>query len=215
MRINNLFIITILLSNTAYSQRSLGFEQLCYVDNPGPSPTPSILVPRLYYRSTGSWYGEARYNYEEVKTFSLYAGRTFSKQDSLSWSLTPVAGILLGKLKGNAAGLNIAVNDGKWYFSSAVQAVFSWENKQYNFIYSWSELGYQATPHLYTGLVLQQTSLYDMHTKWEPGVQIGILVYKWTFPVYAFNPMGKDRRFVIGITREWEWKDNENKLYKR
>jgi hypothetical protein len=214
MRIN-LFIMIILLSNTAYSQATAGFEQLDYVGNRGPSPTSSILVPRLYYRSTGNWYGEARYNYEEVKTLSLYAGRTFSKEDSLSWSFTPVAGILLGGLKGSAAGLNIAVNYGKWYFSSALQSVFSWENKHDDFIYSWSELGYQATPRLYMGLVLQQTRLYDRNNKWEPGVQIGILLYKWTFPVYAFNPMSRDRHLVIGVTREWEWKDNGNKLYKR
>jgi hypothetical protein len=184
----------------------MGFEQLIYVDNPGPSPTPSIVVPRLYYRSSDNWYGEARYNYDEIKTFSMYAGRTFSNKDSLSWSLTPVAGILLGKLKGGAAGVDIAVNYRKWYFSSAWQTIFSRESRDDNFNYSWSELGCQATHCFYAGLVLQQTRWYDTNDKWEPGVQIGFLLDKWIFPVYAFNPMGNNRRFVIGVTREWEWK---------
>jgi hypothetical protein len=208
MRIN-LIIISILLYNTAYSQATVGFEQLYYVDNrggPSATPTPSVFVPRLYYRSRNNWYGEVRYNYDEIRTFSLYAGRTFSKQDSLSWSFTPVAGALLGKLKGGAAGLNVAVNYRKWYFSSVGQYVLSWQNKHDNFNYSWSELGYQATHRFYAGLALQQTRLYDTKNKWEPGVQIGVLLNKWTFPVYVFNPMGNDRRFVIGITREWEGK---------
>jgi hypothetical protein len=198
-------MICFLLYNTANSQSTLGFEQFYYIDNPGPSPAPSV-VPRIFYRGRDHWYGEVRYNYEEARTLSLYAGRTFSKQDSLSWSFTPVAGLLLGKLKGGAVGVNLAWNYCKFSFISTLQYTFSGENKHDNFIYSWTDLDYQVTGGFYTGLVLQQTRFYNAINRWDPGIQLGFLVKKWTFPLYAFNPTTSDRHFVIGVTREWDWK---------
>ena len=205
MRVS-LFIIWLLLSNSVNSQSILGVEQLYYAKSAGPSPAPSAVVPRVYYRDGRGWYGEVRYNYEETKTVSLYAGKTFSRQDSLSWYITPVAGLLLGRFKGGSAGANIAVNYGKWSFSSLGQCSMSVESKEYNFIYSWSEICRQFTDFLYGGLVLQQTCLNQMNNKWEPGLQVGITWDNWTFPLYAFSPMSMDRHFVIGVTRQWEWK---------
>jgi hypothetical protein len=201
----NLFLICFLLYNTANSQSTLGFEQLYYIDNPGASPAPSV-VPRIYYSGRNNCYGEVRYNYEEVRTLSLYAGRTFSKQDSLSWSFTPVAGLLLGKLKGGAVGVNATLNYRKLSFYSSMQYTFSRENKHSNFIYSWSDLDYLLTGGFYAGLVIQQTRFYNTNNKWDPGLLLGFLVKTWTFPLYAFNPMSNDRRFVIGVTKEWDWK---------
>ena len=201
-----LCIICLLLYNTANSQSALGFEQLYYFESSGPEPTPSAVVPRLYYQDRSGWYGEIRYNYDEVKTLSLYAGKTFSREDSLSWYVTPVAGLLLGQFKGGSVGANIAVSYGKWSFSSLGQYSFSVQDKEYNFIYSWSELCYQLTDFLFGGLVVQQTCLYQTNNKWDPGLQAGITWDKWSFPLYAFSPMSRDRHFVIGATWQWEWK---------
>jgi hypothetical protein len=88
------FVICLLLDNTTQSQSTAGFEQFDYVAN-------------------HDGYAELRYNYDEVKTLSLYAGRAFSKKDSLSWSFTPMAGLLVGNWKGPSAGLNMTVNYGK------------------------------------------------------------------------------------------------------
>ena len=54
------------------------------------------------------------------------------------------------------------------------------------------------------GLALQLTHPYEIKNNWEPGVMMGFTYKSWTFPVYAFNPAGNNRNFVLGIN--WEWK---------
>jgi hypothetical protein len=191
-------MILLLLYNTMNGQARTGFEEYYYAGR----HLSSVPVSRVYYQGSSSWYGEARYNYEEEKSFSLYAGRTFSRQDTVSYSFTPMAGIVAGKFNGGSAGMNIAFEYRNFFFSSESEYCFSARSP--NFFFNWSELGYQCTKHIYAGLVLQQTCLYNATTAWEPGVQLDISFGKWVFPVYAFNPWGSKSYFVLGIAREWE-----------
>ena len=195
----NLFIISVFLYHTANSQQRTGVEEFFYVGK----NAPSTVVPRIYYQTNAGWYGEVRYNYEEERTGSLYAGKTFSKQGDVCWSLTPVAGLIWGKLKGGAAGLNVALAYRDLSFSSALQYAVSREDRQLNFFYAWSELGCQVAKSVYAGLAIQQTRLFGTTTRWDPGLQVGFLIEKWTFPFYVFDPMGDQRHFVLGVTREW------------
>ena len=185
---------------TANGQTLVGFEEYYYSSGSGSS----ALVSKANYQDSRNWYGEVRYNYEDVQTFSLYAGKTFSREDSLSYSFTPLAGIVVGKFRGVSIGMNVALERRGFYFSSVLQYTMSVENKKGNFLFSWSELGYQATRHFYVGLTLQQTCLYQTACRWEPGLQVSLSFKKWIFPVYAFNPTDNKRYFVMGVTREWE-----------
>jgi hypothetical protein len=197
---NKLFMILFLSYNAANGQARTGFEEYYYSSGSGIS----ALVSKAYYQDSRHWYGEVRYNYEEEQTFSLYAGKTFSREDSLSYSFTPLAGIVVGKFRGGSIGMNMTLERKNFIFSSVLQYTASVENKKGNFLFSWSELGYQATSYFYAGLTLQQTCLYQTACKWEPGIQVSISYRKWVFPVYAFSPMDDKRYFVLGITREWE-----------
>jgi hypothetical protein len=90
------------------------------------------------------------------------------------------------------------------FFSSESQYTFSVKKRTENFFFNWSEIGYQLTGLIYVGLALQLTHPYEIKNNWEPGVMMGLTYKKWTFPVYAFNPAGNNRNFVLGIN--WEWK---------
>jgi hypothetical protein len=197
---NSLFMILFLLHSTANGQSPAGFEAYYYTGH----RLSSALVSRIYYQVKGSWYGEARYNYEAEQSVSLYAGRTFSKKDSFSYAVTPLAGLVTGKLKGGSVGMNITLDYRKVSFSSALEYSFSEKNKYGSFFFNWSELGYQVTKHIYAGLALQQTCVYNTTMVWEPGIEAGISFGKWLFPVYAFNPAGNKKYFVLGIAGEWE-----------
>jgi hypothetical protein len=193
-------MILFLSYSAANGQARTGFEEYYYSSGSGSS----ALVSKVCYQDSRNWYGEARYNYEATQSFSLYAGKTFSREDSLSYSFTPLAGIVVGKFRGGSLGMNLTVERKSWTFSSVLQYTLSVENRKDNFGFSWSELGYQATPHLYVGVALQQTCLYQAASKWEPGIQVSFAYKKWVFPVYAFSPTDSKRYFVMGITREWE-----------
>jgi len=196
-----------LLSN-ARSQSKISFEQYSFM-GAGQS---SLLSPVAHYETKQKWYAEARYNYEDINTFSLYAGRTFSKQNDFSWSFTPMVGGMAGKLKGGSFGLNSECSFGKFNFSSQAQYSVSAQTQNDNFFYNWSELWYQPLDWIYTGIALQHTRMYATNSLVDPGVLLGFSYNQWSFPLYSFNPFAGERYFVVGIN--WEWNHNKNKKKK-
>lgn len=190
----------------AHSQTHCGIEQYYYSGNQGGS----TIVPRVYYQNKKNWYAEVRYNYDELETFSFNAGKTFSKDGLISYSVTPLVGAVAGKFNGALLGMNAELNYKNLFFSSESQSTFSSENKQANFSSNWSELGYQATSNIYTGLALQLTRLYQTENAWEPGVMLGFSFNKFTFPVYAFNPLTDKKYFVVGINWQWQHSRRES-----
>lgn len=183
----------------AICQQRTGVEEFFYIGH----DRPSTVVPRVWYQDNKGWYGEARLNYEEEQTVSLYGGKIFSRRDVVSFSFMPVAGLVWGQLKGGSLGANLTFDYRCFSFSSASQYTFSQQDPRSDFFFAWSELGAQVTESIYTGLALQQTRNFGEAVHWDPGLEIGFLIRGWTFPVYIFDPMGNNRHFVLGVTREW------------
>jgi hypothetical protein len=199
----SILLITVLLFllHINHAQSRLGFDQYSYLGT-GQLHT---LVPVMHYESNNKWYAEARYNYDEYQTFSLYAGKTFSRQNMFSYAFTPVIGAMTGKLNGGSVGLNTELSYKKFNFSSQSQYTVSAENKNSNFFFSWSELYYQPLKWMYTGVTLQHTRIYKTDARLEPGVLIGFSFDQWSFPVYSFTPYAAERYFVVGINWEWQY----------
>ncbi|MEP6748211.1 MAG: hypothetical protein ABJB86_10835 [Bacteroidota bacterium] len=170
---------------------------------------PGLFSPVAHYESKKKWYAEARYNYEDVNTVSLYAGHTFSAEKEFSWSFTPMIGGMAGKLKGGSFGLNADLNFKGFYFSSQAQYSVSAQTRFDNFFYNWSEFYYAPTPWLYTGIAVQHTRLYATNSLVDPGMLIGFSFNQWSFPLYSFNPFANGRYFVAGVN--WEWKHGTGK----
>ncbi len=177
-------------------QAQIGFEQYCYVKN----RKMTALVPILNYESNNHWYAEARYNYEEMNTFSIYAGRTFSNNKNLHFAITPMLGGVLGEFKGISSGLNAVLEFNDLFFSTQTQYTASFDKNNNNFYFSWSELGYQPWRWFFLGVTAQQTYLAEANSlESEPGVFIGFCAGMWTFPLYVFKPMTDNNYFVLGI----------------
>jgi hypothetical protein len=203
MRIS-LFMISALLYHTVKSQSRTGLEEYYYAGN----SMASALVTRAWYQSDNHWYGEIRYNYENAKSYSLYGGRTFSKNGDLSWSVTAFGGLVMGRYKGFSTGTNVDMRVSKLYFSSDSQYTRAAGEGYPDFFYAWSELGYQVSSRLFGGLALQQTRYFPSGGKWELGMEAGISFKSWSIPLYLFNPAGRERYVVLGIT--WEGSSNSS-----
>jgi hypothetical protein len=189
----------------AWTQSAGGVEQMYYMR----AGENSTMVPRAHFTSGNNWYGEARYNYDDLQTFSMYGGKTFSKKGNWSYSATPLIGGLIGKMNGGSFGLNMDLSYQNLFISTQSQYTFSLEESNDKFLYSWTELGYQAMPWLYGGMALQQTNIYRTNGKLEPGCMLGLSIRNWTVPLYVFNPAGKEMNFVLGFNWEWEKKKNK------
>jgi len=186
--------------NKVNSQTHGGVEQYYYSGTHGTS----AIVPRVYYQNKKNWYAEVRYNYDEIGTLSVNVGKAFSKKGAVSYTITPLAGVVAGRLNGGSLGVNAEAEYKNLFFSSESQYTFSSGSRYENFLFNWSELGYQVTSRIYTGLALQMTRAYKTANLFEPGIMAGFSFDKFTFPLYAFSPLTNKRYFVLGINWEWQ-----------
>jgi hypothetical protein len=205
MRSVSIILLFLFLRYTARSQSKMSFEQYSFMGG----GQPGLLAPVAHYENKQKWYAEARYNYEDIHTFSLYAGHTFSREHAFSWSLTPMIGGMAGKLKGGSFGLNSECSFKKFNFSSQAQYSVSADTRYDNFFYNWSELWYQPLEWLYTGIAVQHTRIFATNTLVDPGILVGFSYKQWSFPLYSFNPFGNKCYFVAGVN--WEWKHTGKK----
>jgi hypothetical protein len=189
-------LIYIVLYNTVVFGQA-GVEQYYYVQG----KEPVEFVPIVSFETGNNWYAEARYNYEDKNTFSLYGGRKFSGEyKRLMYSLTPIVGVVTGDFQGGSAGVNTTVELKKLFFSSQSQYTFSTHNPMDDFFFSWSEAGYEIASWFYLGLSVQHTQMLHANTAlFEHGAVIGFEFGRWSIPIYSFNTFDNSRYFVLGI----------------
>jgi hypothetical protein len=162
-----------------------------------------VWMPVLNYTNKHGFYGEARYNYEQLQTGSLYAGKNFSGAKKINYSVTPMLGVVFGKYNGGSAALNVDFEYEKIFFSAQLQYTVNKENKEENFFYNWSELGSKIGNKFYGGISMQQTKLYADKMSADMGLLLGFETGKITIPVYLFNPFSEKRNLVLGLIIEW------------
>jgi hypothetical protein len=190
------------LLGAANGQSKGGVDQYHYIG----ANQQYTYMPVLHYQTNKNWYSEARYNYEDLQTVSLYVGKTFTGTNRLSYSLTPMLGGVMGKFNGFSTGLNVDMTFDKFFFSTQAQYSFSTNNYNPGFLYNWSEVGYQGLKWLYAGLSIQQTHTIREGSTIEKGILIGFSFKNYTIPIYTFDPLKGERYFIVGINYLWESK---------
>lgn len=174
----------------------IGFEQYCYVQD----KKMTTLVPIFNYETNNHWYTEARFNYEELNSLSLYVGKNFTREGKLSYSIIPLVGGVAGKFRGASTGFNAVVEYSDFFFSTQSQYTVSFYSNHSDFFFSWCELGYQPWKWFYAGLTVQQTYLQEAESICsEPGIVVGFSMGRFTFPLYVFNPLSNSNYFVLGL----------------
>ncbi len=202
MRSVILIILSLVTYSAARSQEKAGMQQYYYT-----GLGTSSIVPKIYYQSSNNWHSEVRYNYEELQTISFNSGKTISLNKRVGLTVTPMAGVVLGKLNGINFGSNIDFDYEKMFVSLESQFTFSIEKRSQNLFFNWSEAGYQILDFFYAGFALQVTHPYELKNKWQPGLMVGFCYKNWTFPLYAFDPVSNTRNYVIGI--DWDWQHSK------
>ena len=189
-----------MLNITAFSQTKSGMENYHSLSR----NESYVWMPVLHYMNKHGFYGEARYNYEELQTGSLYAGKNFTGGEKINYSVTPMLGIVFGKYNGGSLALNMDVEYKKIFFSGQIQYTVNKETNEENFFYNWSELGRKIGNKFYGGISIQQTKLYGNKLTSDMGLLLGFETGKITIPLYLFNPLSENRNLVVGLIVEWD-----------
>ena len=150
----------------------------------------------LGYADHKSLHFEARYNYEDRETGSVFGGYMFEGGGKLSWSLTPVVGLVFGNTDGFAPGLLTSFAWKKLDFYSESEYVIDFASKDNNFFYTWTELGITPFKNFRTGISGNRTRLYESDIEVQKGIFAEYSFWKLTTGLHYFNPFS-DNYFLI------------------
>lgn len=194
-----IIIWSILMQLNVNAQTKTGIENY----NLKSSNEPYIWMPVIHRTGKKGLHTELRYNYEELKTASVYIGKNFSRDSTLSYSITPMLGWVFGKFNGGSVALNADADYKKFFVSLQTQYTASKNGAAGNFFYTWAETGYQPVDWFYAGVSTQLTKIYKEKKIAAYGLLVGFNIKKITVPIYVFSPFGKDRNLIVGINIEW------------
>ena len=161
---------------------------------------PTIAVDRDWVHF------EARYNYEERRTGSLWAGYNVSGGGELAWTFTPMVGSVFGDITGVAPGYTGSLDwrmvdfytEGEWVFDGAAAAD--------DFLYHWSELALAPAGWCRLGLVTQRTRVYGTEREVQRGVLVGFNSGNFDVSTYVFNP--DDSSPIVVFAVGWSYARN-------
>ena len=154
-----------------------------------------IFLP-IYSVDKGWMHLEARYNYEDMNTFSAWFGYNFSGGNKFQYTITPMLGGIVGHTNGMAPGLKLDFQLYGFEFSSQSEYVVDVLDKENNFFYNWTDFTYSPLDWLWFGLSLQRTRLYKTDLEFQYGLMAGG-GYKWFgLSGYLYN-LGLDDPYLI------------------
>jgi hypothetical protein len=149
-------------------------------------PHETSYVSPTITADKGKFHLEARYNYEDLDTGSIWIGRNFSFGKKLKLDIAPMLGGVFGKLNGVAPGYTATLSFRR--ISLYSQSEYLIEADPVNrFYYNWSEVSYHATDWFRVGLVIQHTKAYQTALDLQRGVLAGFSYKSLDFTTYVFN----------------------------
>jgi len=142
---------------------------------------------------------EARYNYESIKTGSLWLGYNFSFGKKLAFEVTPMFGGVFGDITGIAPGYTISISYEPIEFSSQGEYFFDAGNRSGNFFYTWSELSCAPVTWFRAGIVLDRTKALGSNFEIRRGPLVGFKYKKVDFTTYWLSPGSRDAAFIFTV----------------
>jgi hypothetical protein len=150
------------------------------------------------FRADRDWvHLEARYNYEDRKTGSVWLGYNVSFGEKLILDATPMVGGIFGKKTGVAPGYLFTLSYKKISLYSEGEFVFDTKNSGGNFFYNWNELTYSPTDWVRFGLASQRTRAYQTPLNVQRGFFAGFSYKRVDFTTYIFNTGWTDPTVVL------------------
>lgn len=142
---------------------------------------------------------EARHNYENLDTASLWVGYNFSVGEKLVLDFTPMVGGVFGHTRGVAPGWRLGLSRGSIEFTNETEFVFDAQDSENNFLYMWSELTWAPTDWMWVGLVGQRSRVFQSELDIQRGFLLGFTIKEVDFTTYVFNWGWTDPTFVFSI----------------
>ena len=162
-------------------------------------PDSHDIVSPVVMADHGWLHLEARYNYENFRTGSIWFGYNFSVGEKLVLDFTPMIGGVLGDTAGVAPGYRLSLTYWKLELTSESEYVFDSRDSSESFFYNWSELC-----HLAGGLVPRrrgdpEDEALRRGSRRAARLPGGVLLQETNATAYVFNPDASKPTFVLAL----------------
>lgn len=131
---------------------------------------------------------EARFNYEDRDTGSIWLGYNFSVGEEVTLEITPMVGAVIGSTDGIAPGYKASLRWRMLDFYSETEYVVDAGDSADSFLYTWSEFALVPTDWSRFGLAVQRTKVYQTEFDIQRGFFAGFSYQHATVAAYVFNP---------------------------
>lgn len=203
-----LFLIIIflsLISSMSYSQNedsSASSEWTFSAETDLYFTDPFIFLP-IIIADKSNLHLEARYNYEDLKTFSGWVGYNFFGENEFEFFITPMVGGVFGRTNGIAPGLEFTFSYIGFELYSESEYLFDFESEENNFFYNWTDLTYSPFYWLWFGMSGQITKLYNTDLETDRGLLLGGLYQNFEIGCYFYNPFEDEFFFMLSLSTEF------------
>jgi len=165
--------------------------------------TDSFIFLPIFSANREKLHLEARYNYEDLKTFSGWIGYNFYGGEEFEYFITPMVGAAVGRTDGIAPGLEFTLGYAGFELYSESEYLLDFASSEYNFFYSWTDLTYSPTDWLWFGISGQRTKLYQTDVEIDRGLIIGGSYKQVQITGYLYNPFTDDIFFMLALTTDF------------
>lgn len=146
---------------------------------------------------------EARYQWEDWRTASAWAGYWFGFGNELEVNVAPMVGGVFGLTNGVAPGYTLDASWRSLSFYSSSEYVFVPEDDSSSFGYTWTELSMDLD-HLLFGIVIQRTRTFDSELDLQKGMLLLREQGNFTFGMYLFNAFFTDPTVALTVAYGFE-----------
>jgi len=141
---------------------------------------------------------EARYNYEDIDTASLWVGANLGVDGDIYLEFTPMIGAVVGATDGVALGYELSLGWRCLELSSEGELVFDSSDRDASFFYSWSDLGVWPWDWLGAGVADQRTKMSGTDFETELGIFVGVAWQNVSITAYVFGLDNSDPTVIVG-----------------
>jgi hypothetical protein len=167
-------------------------------------PDESPYFSPLFYADRGVLHLEARFNYEDLDTGSIFIGRSFEAGEEVTLTAVPIFGVVLGNTDGVAPGAEIEIAWRQLALYAESEYVVGLGEDGEDFLYTWIEATIAAADWLRLGLVAQRTRTYESGLDVQRGLLVELSRQKLSFGFHWFNPdRSEDQVFAYALGYEF------------
>jgi hypothetical protein len=142
---------------------------------------------------------EGRYNYEALRTGSIFVGANASAGDKLTIAGTAMLGAVFGDIDGVAPGFRLTLTWWKLELMTEDEIVIAPREPNNSFFYSWSELGLSPLSWIRVGIIGQRLREVNSGLDFQRGLFAGVSYGKLNATVYELNAGWTTPTWVLAL----------------